>query len=294
MSEYSTTLHIPQTSYGAFLDAKLQQGSMHGFPPTFLPEELYDFQRDLVTWALQKGRAAIFADCGLGKTLIELVWAENVVRHTGGRVLILAPLAVAPQTVREGLKFDIPCAQSRDGTLSSPITVANYEQLHHFSSQDFAGVVLDESAVLKHYTGVRQRAVTEFLRPCPYRLLCTATAAPNDYIELGTSSEALGELGHIDMLNRFFRNEKNTSSVATGGRYMRAFIGQQWRFKGHAEIPFWRWVSSWARAVRKPSDIGFSNEGFELPPLIERSHVVDVERPRAGMLFNMPAVGLKE
>ncbi len=240
------------SDYAAFLARKSQYGSDSGFKPTWLPESLFDFQVALTEWAIRKGRGGIFADCGLGKTLVQLVWAENVVRHTNRSVLILCPLAVAQQTVREGIKFDIDVRRSA-GALEpdAHIVVTNYEKLHHFSPSDFAGVVCDESSAIKAFNGERRAQVTEFLRTIPYRLLCTATAAPNDYVELGTSSEALGELGHMDMLNRFFKNEQNTSDVKGHWRGFgapRERVQQKWRFKGHAETPFWKWVCSWARA----------------------------------------------
>lgn len=275
--------------YEKFLEVKTQLGGFTGFDPLWMPEFLYDFQQSLVDWSLRKGKSAIFADCGLGKTPMQLVWAENVVRKTNGRVLILTPLAVSRQTVAEAHKFDIECHRSRTGELFSGIHVANYEQLHHFNPSDFVGVVCDESSILKSFDGSTRSAVTEFMRQLPYRLLATATAAPNDYIELGTSSEALGELGHIDMLNRFFKNDANNSAV--GRKYGEVV---KWRFKGHAELPFWRWVSSWARALRRPSDLGFDDSRFVLPALTENEHLVDIETPRDGFLFNLPAVGLFE
>lgn len=192
-------------AYQDFLIRKAQSGDQHGFAPLWMPDFLFDFQQALIDWATRKGRAAIFADCGLGKTPMQLVWAENVIRKTNRPVLILTPLAVGLQTVREAAKFGIDAKRSLDGTVHPNITIANYERLHYFKPEDFAGVVCDESSAIKSFDGKRRAEVTEFLRTMPYRLLCTATAAPNDYIELGTSSEALGELGHMDMLNRFFK-----------------------------------------------------------------------------------------
>ena len=281
------------TSYAEFLERKRQIGTHDGFEPIFLPDFLFDFQRSLVEWSLRKGRAAIFADCGLGKTPMQLVWAENVVRHTSKPVLILTPLAVAAQTIREGEKFGIECRRSPDGTARPGINVTNYERLEHFDPSDFAGAVCDESSILKSYDGVRRSQITSFMRKLRYRLLCTATAAPNDYVELGTSSEALGYLGHMDMLNRFFKNDQNTSD--TKRKWARQSGGSpKWRFRGHAEEPFWRWVYSWARAIRRPSDLGFDDDGFVLPPLHERDHVVTARRLPSGMLFTLPAVGLQE
>lgn len=276
-------------SYADFLDAKTQAGSMDGFAPVFMPSSLFDFQASLVDWAVRKGRAAIFADCGLGKTLMELVWAENVARHTGRNVLILTPLAVTTQMQREAEKFGIEAHICREGTAKGRLTITNYERLHLFNSDDFAGVVCDESSILKSFDGARRGEITVFMRKVPYRLLATATAAPNDYIELGTSSEALGYLGYMDMLNRFFKNDLNNSA---SGRMRGEVI--KWRFKGHAEVPFWRWVCSWGRALRKPSDLGFDDSRFILPPLIEREHLVEAKTVPEGMLFALPAAGLKE
>lgn len=279
------------STYSDFLDAKSQLGGKHGFSPEYLPGFLFDFQRSLVTWAVEKGRAAIFADCGLGKTPMQLVWAENVVRHTSKPVLIVTPLAVSHQTLAEAEKFNIGAHRSVNGEAAAGITVTNYERLHHFNPADFAGMVCDESSILKSFNGVRRGEITAFMRKMKYRLLCTATAAPNDYVELGTSSEALGYLGHTDMLARFFKNDQNTN-VASGNRKYGDMV--KWRFKGHAEVPFWRWVCSWARAIRRPSDLGFPDERFILPPLQEREHFVELDTPPDGMLFALPAVGLKE
>ena len=199
-------------TYADFLAEKAQLEGNHGFSPVWMPEFLFDFQSALVEWALVKGRAAIFADCGLGKTAMELVWAENVVRKTGRGVLLLTPLAVTHQIAADAEKFGIQASVSRDGTARPGITVTNYEKLHLFSPADLAGVACDESSILKSYSGATRVAITQFMRKLPYRLLATATAAPNDYIELGTSSEALGYLGHMDMLNRFFKNDLNNSA----------------------------------------------------------------------------------
>lgn len=275
--------------YDHFLSRKTSEGAYSGFAPVYMPEWLFDFQAAIVDWAVRKGRAAIFADCGLGKTPMELVWAENVVRHTGKGVLILTPLAVTTQMEREALKFGIAAKVSRDGVAHAAITITNYERLHYFNPADFAGVVCDESSILKSFDGSRRGEITVFMRKVPYRLLATATAAPNDYVELGTSSEALGYLGHMDMLNRFFKNDLNNSAQ---GRMRGEVI--KWRFKGHAELPFWRWVCSWARALRRPSDLGFDDARFILPPLVEREHLVDTDEIAPGFLFALPAAGLKE
>lgn len=275
--------------YTLFLDRKRQHGTGDGFEPVWLPGFLFPFQRRLVEWAVLQGRAALLADCGLGKAPMALVWAENVRRHTGKPVLIVTPLAVTFQMEAEAAKFGLEAAVSRDGRPMGGITVTNYDRLHHFTASDYGGVVCDESSAIKCFDGVLRATVTEFLREHRYRLLCTATAAPNDYTELGTSSEALGYLGHVDMLTRFFTNQHSTSY---GGRSHGAAAA--WRFKGHAEEPFWRWVASWARALRRPSDMGESDEGFVLPPLNVRQHTVRAATPREGELFDLPAIGLQE
>jgi hypothetical protein len=213
-------------------------------------------------------------------------------------VLILTPLAVSAQTVREAQKFGIDCQQSRDGKVMPRITVTNYEKLHLFKPEDFRACLCDESSILKNFEGATKDAITNFSRKLPFRLLCTATAAPNDYIELGTSSEALGELGYMDMLGRFFKNAQNSLHPSVyrhrGMDFARLENTAKFRFRGHSEPDFWRWVCSWARACRKPSDMGFSDDAFILPPLNVRSHIVKAERPRDGYLFDVPAVGLQE
>lgn len=274
-------------NYFDYLENKKNTGSDYGIDPVFMPDQLFDFQINMTEWALKKGRSALFEDCGLGKSFQQLVWAENIRRYTNKPVLILAPLAVAAQTQREAEKFDIETVRSHDGKAGNCITITNYEQLHKFNSNDFAGVVCDESSILKSFDGSRKKEITDFMRKMPYRLLATATAAPNDYIELGTSSEALGYLGYMDMLNRFFKNDQNNSSN-------RRIYGEapKWRFKGHAELPFWRWVTSWARAIRKPSDIGFENREFDLPNLIINHHRIDYENIPDDQLFSSPAMTL--
>jgi hypothetical protein len=273
--------------YREFLESRSQLENNYGFEPLWIHDGLFDFQKALVKWSIKKGRSAIFADCGLGKTPMQLVWAENVVRETNKPVLILTPLSVSGQTVREGVKFGVECFRSQDGSIPGKIVVTNYERLHYFNPNDFVGAVCDESSILKNFDGATKDAITEFMRRLPYRLLCTATAAPNDYIELGTSSEALGEMGCADMLSRFFKRYQQFCRIQNIG-------GQGWRMRGHAERDFWRWVVSWARAVRTPSDMGFDDGPFLLPPIKVSEHVIKANRPRDGWLFDVPAVGLKE
>ena len=276
-------------NYETFLDDKTQYGAEHGFDPVWMPEKLFDFQKAVTTWAIRKGRSAMFEDCGMGKTFQQLTWSENVVRKTNKRVLILTPLAVAFQTVKEGEKIGVEVIHRRDGIKAGDkIVVTNYERLHYFNPEDYEGVVCDESSILKNFDGAMRQEITDFMRKRPYRLLCTATAAPNDYIELGTSSEALGELGATDMLSKFFRKVEKTMSRR------QEHMTDVYRFRGHAERDFWRWVVSWARAIRKPSDMGFSDDGFDLPALNVRQHIVKANKPRNGMLFDIPAIGLEE
>lgn len=282
-------------TYADFLRSKAQIGTFDGFSPRELPSFLFDFQAHMVEWALRKGRAAIFADCGLGKTPMQLAWADQIVRRENGRVLILTPLAVSSQTVREGEKFGIECAR----TGMARILVTNYERLHLLDPADFVGIVCDESAILKSFEGVRRAEITEFMRRMKYRLLCTATPSPNEYVELGTSSEALGYLGHMDMLARFFKNDQGNSIKPhryrdKGKNYSELDDAGKWRFKGHAELPFWRWICSWAIACRRPSDLGYADARFVLPPLHERIHQVEAARLPEGRLFDLPAIGLSE
>lgn len=279
-------------TYARFLDRKRHANEDAGFDPLWMPDFLFDFQSALVDWSIRKGRAAIFADCGLGKTPMQLVWAENVVRKTNGNVLILTPLAVANQTEEEGRKFGIEVYHCRDGKPRKGINVTNYERLHLFNPDDFGGIVCDESSMIKAMIGKRRRQVTAFVRKLPYRLLTTATPSPNDYIELGTASEALGYMGQRDMLNVFFKSTDNLSHLyfKRGDFWNR----HKWMFKAHSEEPFWKWVCSWARACRMPSDLGFENGSFVLPAMHLNQHVIDVELTHDGELFPRVAVTLKE
>lgn len=277
-------------TYADFLARKAQMHDDAGFTPTPLPTHLFDYQAHLVDWAIRSGRSALFADCGLGKTPMALAWADQIHQHTGKPVLLLTPLAVGFQIVKEADRFGHDARLSRTGQPVAPITVTNYEQLAKFDPDDFGGVVCDESSILKSFDGTTRAQVTEFMRRLPYRLLATATAAPNEWVELGTSSEALGNLGHIDMLTRFFTNKQRTGTSSS-----RAFgrdVG--WRLKGHAAEPFWQWVASWARAMRRPSDLGYPDDGFHLPELVVRSTLIHPRRPADGTLFDVPANGLRE
>lgn len=274
-------------AYKEFVEAKAHLSGEFGFQPIYDNPNCYDFQRHLIEWSLRQGRAATFADCGLGKTLMQLVWAENVYRKTNLPVLILAPLSVSAQTVEEAEKFGIEAIRSQDGKFPAGkgIICTNYERLHHFDANDFGGVVCDESSILKNFDGAIKSHITQFMRKVKYRAMYTATPSPNDYTELGTSSEALGDMAYMTMLETFFKSNDDTLHPA--------HIGQQWRFKGHAEPHFWRWVSSWARAVRKPSDLGFDDRGWVLPELLEIHHEID-SKPLDGQLFAMPVRGLSQ
>jgi superfamily II DNA or RNA helicase len=265
-------------SYAEFIAAKAITSPLAGLIEIpSLSAHLFPFQADIVRWALKRGRAAIFADCGMGKTPMQLEWA----RHIPGNVLILAPLAVASQTVHEGEKFGIPVRYCRDqSAVEAGITIANYEMLEHFDPSYFNGVVLDESSILKSYDGATRNAILGAFEQTPYRLACTATPAPNDYMELGNHAEFVGSMSRVEMLSMFF--------VHDGGET------QQWRLKGHAENDFWRWLASWAVMIRKPSDLGYDDGAFILPKLTLHEHVIRVEKPTEGYLFALEAVTLQD
>lgn len=249
-----------------------------------LPSVMFQHQSAITRWALRRGRAAIFAGTGLGKALMELAWADAIVRSTGRDVLILAPLAVAAQLVKEAYKFGIPARSvSSQSDVHPGISITNYQKLHHFDVSHFFGVALDESSILKNYSGHYRTELIERCKSVPFRLAATATPAPNDFMELGNHAEFLGVMSYTDMLATFF--------VHDGGET------QKWRLKGHAEEPFWRWMASWAVMLGKPSDLGYPDDGYDLPPLRQHNHVVKVDyRPslETGTLFPMQARTLKE
>lgn len=254
------------TDYRSFLQSKQRRAESCGFVPESLPQRLFDWQARITTWATQKGRAAILADCGLGKTPMQLGWADAVRMETRERVLVVAPLAVGYQTEEEGSKFGVRIRYVRSGADIQPddrIVVTNYERVGAFDPAMFQGIVLDESSILKAINGKTRAALTSFSESIPYRLCCTATPSPNDYTELGNHAEYLGVMTSAEMLATFFVHDGGETS--------------KWRLKGHAESEFWRWVCSWAVAIRKPSDIGGSDEGFILPALHIEQHEVDVE-----------------
>jgi hypothetical protein len=256
--------------YHEFLKGKRHVSQNFGIPVSWLPDGMFDFQKYVTERSILKGRCANFLDTGLGKTLIELTHAVNYLRQTNKPVLIITPLAVAFQFIKEAKKFGIDDVEySKDGKFKSKIVVCNYERLDKFQWSDFDCVILDESSILKNFDGAIKNQITSFLKRVKYRYLFTATPSPNDFIELGTSSEALGYLGYTDMLTRFFTNNEDTISPMN--------IGTEWILKGHAKENFFKWVSGWSISVRKPSDIGFSDERHSLPELIINHHAVKNE-----------------
>jgi len=268
-------------SYDAFIAAKSKTTRFDGIPAAVLSSRLFPHQAALTSWALRRGRAAIFADTGLGKTWMEVEWARVVAER--GRVLMLAPLAVAEQTVREARKLDVDVRYLRRDDGTTPVVITNYELLEHFDPTAFAGVVLDESSILKAYTGATRNAIIGAFAETPYRLACTATPAPNDYTELGNHSEFLGIKSRVEMLAEYFTHDGGST--------------QDWRLKGHAVESFWRWVCTWGAMVKRPSDLGYEDAGFALPPLRMHEHIVRVgheDAHREGFLFAPEAKSLSD
>jgi hypothetical protein len=256
-------------NYTEFINTKRHTTGEFGFDAVFIPEIAFDFQQYIIEKAVRKGRMAVFADTGLGKTLIQLAIAENIVRKTNKKVLILTPLAVGYQFLIEAEKIGIDDIEhTKDGKHTKKIVICNYERLHYLDSKDFECVILDESSILKNFDGKIKAQITSFIRKVKYRFLSTATPAPNDFIELGTSSEALGYMGYMDMLTKFFKNNQN--SVDSNNRN----IGEKFYLKPHAEKDFFAWVNQWSVMVKMPSDIGFSDQRFILPELIVNKHEV--------------------
>ena len=253
--------------YIKFLEAKSQLFSDFGIKAHFIPNTMFPFQKYVTEYSAKKGRVAVFLDTGLGKTIIELTIARNYIEKTNKPVLIITPLAVAFQFIKEAEKFGIgDIMYSKDGKYTTKIVICNYERLSKFNYTDFDCVILDESSILKNFDGAIKSYVTSFLKKVKYRYLFTATPSPNDFIELGTSSEALGYLGYTDMLTKFFTNNEDTISPQN--------IGTKWILKGHARTDFFKWVSCWSISMRKPSDLGFNDEKFELPELIKNYHAI--------------------
>lgn len=258
-------------SYETYIENKMRASDMIGIDAPELNEQLFPYQADLVKWALRRGRAAIFADTGMGKTFMQIEWARCVSAY--GRVLILAPLAVAEQTVREGKKFGVEIFYRREDQ-GDRITITNYEMMEHFDPREFQGIVLDESSIIKAYDGKTREQIISSFHAVPFKLACTATPSPNDYTELGNHSEFLGIKTRAEMLAEYFVHDMDNT--------------HDWRLKGHAIDLFWRWVSTWGALIRKPSDLGYSDEGFELPPLVMKEEIVEISHEDAwkeGELF---------
>jgi len=250
------------SAYQEFLSAKQFRFASSGFEPELSQYPLFDYQHDIVRWSCARGKAAIFADTGMGKTIMQLAWADQVAKHTGNPVLILAPLAVSEQTIAEGQKFGIQVEKYRFADVFGPhIYVTNYEQLHNVKADQFDGIVLDESSILKGMQGKIRRQCTEMFSGTPYRLSCTATPSPNDFMELGTQCEFLGIMSQVEMLAMFFIHDGSDTS--------------KWRLKGHGKRKFFEWLATWAVFISKPSDLGYSDEGHTLPDLIFHEHVID-------------------
>lgn len=267
-------------SYADFIDRKFAAVAACGFDVGAMPDSLFPHQKDLVRWAVKRGRAAIFADTGLGKSRMQLAWADAVAKHTGVDVLILAPLAVAQQTVQEGAAIGVQVTHCRESSDVRPgINIANYERVHKFD-MPFAGVVLDESSIIKHHDAKTFRILTERFARTDYKLCATATPAPNDWTELGTHAEFLGICSRAEMLAEFFTHDGGETSV--------------WRLKGHARHIFWKWVVSWGALIRRPSDLGYDDAAYSLPPLHLVEHTVDTSMPTNGALFAMEAQTLSE
>jgi len=278
-------------NYAEFLESKKHSSIDYGIDTNYITECMFDYQKYVSEYAIKKGRCAVFLDTGLGKTIIELTIATNYARATNKAVLIITPLAVAFQFIKEAEKFGIDDIEySKDGNFKSKIVVCNYERLENFDSSKFDCVILDESSILKNFEGATKNLITAFLKKVKYRFLFTATPSPNDYIELGTSSEALGYLGYMDMLTKFFKN--NASSIDI------RHAGCEWYLKAHAEKDFWRWIASWSISMRKPSDYGFSDDKHTLPELFETETIIENRDPLAidgqNTMFAMPATGFKE
>lgn len=266
-------------SYEGFVAKKLTRAPSTGMEPPPLSSDLFDFQRALVSWALKRGRAALFADTGLGKTRMQLEWAHHV-----GDVLVLAPLAVASQTAREGAVMGISVTVCREADDVRPgVNVINYDRLHKIDPSRFRGVVLDESSIIKHHDAKTLGMLIDAFGDTPFKLCATATPSPNDYTELGTHAEFLGVCSRAEMLSEFFAHDGGSTS--------------DWRLKGHARAAFWKWVASWAALLRTPGDIGYADAGYKLPPLTVQHHVIaaDAEVTKAsGLLFAAEAATLSE
>jgi DNA modification methylase len=262
------------TNYDDFIMRKATEDVESGFEPLQLGDHLFDFQASIVEWACKRGRAAIFADTGLGKTAMQTEWARQVSERTGGRVLIVAPLCVAQQTVEEAAKFGIHIQYCRTGheiNENTQIVITNYEMMMKFDPDDFVGIVLDESSILKSQTGKTRALIIEMFQKTPYRLSCTATPSPNDHMELGNQAEFLGVMTSVEMLAMFFVHDGGDTS--------------QWRLKGHGKTRFWEWMATWSICIRNPADLGFDGAQYNLPGLKMHEHVVESHEPLEGQMF---------
>lgn len=272
-------------TYEEFIETKQVKITNCGFDieKSELNPMLWEHQKDIIKWALKKGRAAIFASTGLGKTKMFLEWSKHVANYTNGTVLIVSPLGVAYQSINEGIPLgvNVKYVKEQSEIKEKGIYITNYERLHNFEPSNFTGIALDESSILKGFTGKTTQELIDNWRDVNFRLACTATPAPNDFMELGTHSEFLGEMKRSEMLAMFFIHDAGDTA--------------KWRLKGHAEYKFWEWVASWACVLTKPSDLGYSDEGFNLPPLhieqitVESNGVLDDTR-----LFNVEAKTLTD
>jgi hypothetical protein len=279
--------------YSDFIASRKQSIGGVGIEASWIPESAFDFQAHIIKRALLKGRVGIFLDTGLGKTMIQLAVAENIIRATNGRVLILTPLAVAFQFIVEAQRIGVSDIEhTKDGKFTKKIVLCNYERLHLLSPDDFVCVILDESSILKNFSGATRDSIVSFMKKTRFRFLATATPSPNDFIELGNSSEALGYMGYMDMLTKFFKN--NQGSADSNDRN----IGEKFYLKPHAEKDFFAWVNQWSIMVKKPSDLGFSDERYELPALNIERHTVRNDNQwnieGQGQLFVVPAKRLTE
>jgi len=286
-------------NYEKFLESKKHTSVNYGIDPLWIPDKMFDFQKYGTEYSIKKGRNAIFFDTGLGKTIMELTIAHNYVLSTNKPALIITPLAVAEQHLKEAEKFGInDVYHTKDGNWKGKgkIILINYERLNKLSPDDFDCAILDESSILKNFDGQYKAKLTSFMKKIKYRYLATATPAPNDYEELGTSSEALGYLGYMDMLSKFFKNNQN--NVAKISQISKARQGEKMYLKPHAENDFWKWVASWSISARKPSDLGFKDDKYILPELHEITTIVNNDKPLAingqTSMFNFPAVNFFE
>lgn len=260
-------------NYDSFIQSKISKINPNGFTidRSTINPGLFEFQKDITRWAIKRGRAAVFAGTGLGKTRMQVEFGQKVFQNTFGNVLILAPLAVASQTVQEGavLGYDIQLCRGQED-VHPGLNIANYEMLHKFNPDTFAGIILDESSILKSFTGKVRTELIETFANTPFKLACTATPAPNDFMEIGNHSEFLGVMTRSEMLSMFFVHDGGDTS--------------KWRLKGHAEDTFWEWMASWGVVLEKPSDLGYSDAGYDLPPLTIEDHVIQVDGPQANTL----------